>query len=123
MLTGIKYACILITSTNKEGNIMNIEAKRIAIKSFIKSLKGSIYTIEFTKKTTGELRVMNCRQNVFKHSSGGSNNLDGKPDVIGTYDVQIANKLPEEERKKAYRAIWLDGVKSIRGGGQEVVFS
>lgn len=87
--------------------MMNINAKRQAIRSFISQLDNEFYTVVFEKKTApGVLRTMNCRQNVQKYSNGGINPCAGKDDLLPTYSMDSAG----------YRTINIDGIKEIRGG-------
>lgn len=87
--------------------MMNIAAKREAVRSFIAQLDNEFYTVVFEKKTQpGVIRVMNCRQNVQKYSNGGVNPCAGKEDLLPTYSMDSAG----------YRTINIDGIKEIRGG-------
>lgn len=87
--------------------MMNINAKRQAVRSFISQLDNEFYTVVFEKKTApGVLRTMNCRQNVQKYSNGGINPCAGKDDLLPTYSMDSAG----------YRTIHIDGIKEIRGG-------
>lgn len=89
------------------------EKKRKAIRDYVNSIvDNDFYTVVFTKKSTGEVRVMNARQHVAKYSHGGVNPCAGKADLLPTYDMKAA----------AYRTIWLDGVKEIRHAGKTIKF-
>lgn len=89
------------------------EKKRKAIRDYINGIvDNDFYTVVFTKKTTGEVRVMNARQHVYKHSNGGVNPCSGKPDLLPTYDMKAA----------AYRTITLDNVIEIRHNGNIIKF-
>ena len=66
---------------------------------------GKFFTVEFVKRTTGEIRVMNCRKGVHKGVNG--NGLKFEPmakDLVGVFDIP----------KKQYRFISLDEIKSVR---------
>jgi len=85
----------------------------------LKDLKGScmkrivgntIFTVTFTKMN-GEPRVMNCRLNVFKGTSGKSNHLK-EADFLTAYDLD----------KKAFRAINVPGICSFKARGKEYQF-
>lgn len=93
--------------------MMNIAAKREAVRSFIAQLDNEFYTVVFEKKTQpGVVRVMTCRQNVARYSKGGTNPCAGKDDLIPTFSVF----------DKAYRTIWIDGILEIRGGKMTICF-
>lgn len=72
--------------------------------------EGRIFTVTFTKRTTGEIRVMNARTGVTKHLKGGeaAYSFSAKR-LLSVYD--LANK--------GYRAVPLDGIISLREGGTE----
>jgi len=92
---------------------MSCEAKRKAIRDYISNIVDQdFYTVVFTKKTTGEVRTMNARQNVKKHSRGGVNPCAGKDDLLPTFDVKIG----------AYRTITIDNVIEIRHSGCVIKF-
>lgn len=91
---------------------INLSAKRAAVREFIGKLDQQFYTVDFVKKGDGELRTMNCRQNVQKYSNGGVNPCAGKEDLLPTYSMDSAG----------YRTIWIDGIKEIRGGGLKISF-
>ena len=93
--------------------MLNINAKRAAVRQFINKLDNEFYTVTFEKKTEpGVFRTMNCRQNVQKYSHGGVNPCEGKADLLPTYSMD----------SKGYRTIWIDGIKEIRGGKMVVKF-
>jgi len=102
---------------------MNIIAKRKAIRGFVAGLGNTIFVTTGIAKGSGEERVMTCRQNVFSYSDGGINPCDGKEDLLPTFNFDIAKTLPEDQRKRAYRTVWLDGITSISGGGARMDFS
>lgn len=68
--------------------------------------RGKFFTVEFIKRTTGEIRTMNCRMGVTKHLKGGSKGYSAKQHKLVTvYDVQ----------KQGYRSIALEGVIKVNG--------
>lgn len=92
---------------------MSCEAKRKAIRDYISNIVDQdFYTVVFTKKTTGEVRTMNARQHVKKHSHGGVNPCAGKDDLLPTFDVKIGQ----------YRTVWVDGIQEIRHNGSVIRF-
>ena len=82
----------------------------MTIQEFIdRASSGQIFTVEFIKRTTGELRVMNCRRGVTKHLRGGE---------LG-YDAAVKKLLTVYDLKsEGYRTVPLDGLVSVKVGGQ-----
>lgn len=71
--------------------------------------RGRIFRVTFVKRTTGELRDMNCRLGVTRYLRGGELPFSPKEkNLIIVYDV----------KKKGYRSISLDNVHQIVGGRQ-----
>lgn len=69
---------------------------------------GRIFTVTFQKRTTGEMRVMNCRTGVKKHLAGGEPAYDfAAKGLLPVYDLQNGG----------YRCLPFDGVKSVRLDG------
>lgn len=86
------------------------------LRTFLRSTAGKIMTVWFIKRTTGELRQMNCRTEVKKHLAHPEDPVnpvivaqDKKHDVLRVFDM----------RKRAYRMINLRTVTRIRCGGKE----
>ena len=78
------------------------------IRDFLLSLKGKFFTIEFTKRSTGEHRVMTATTNYQKHLKGGQ----------ASYDFIEKGLLPVWDTKaKGFRSIPLDSVLVIRAKG------
>ena len=62
-----------------------------------------VFTVSFIKRSTGELRVMNCRFGVKKHLQGGELAYNPKEkNLLMVFDMQA----------KGYRSISLEGVES-----------
>ena len=76
------------------------------LETFIKSLKGEIFTVKFVKKD-GTERVMNCRRGVSKGVKGTGNPLSIKTSVLRVFDM----------KKGAFRTINLKTVEWIKAGG------
>lgn len=70
--------------------------------------EGRIFTVTFTKRTTGEVRVMNARTGVTKHLKGGeaAYSFSAKM-LLSVYDMQSAG----------YRCIPLDAIISVALNG------
>lgn len=82
-------------------------------KELIDSIKsGHIFTVEFIKRTTGELRKLNCRKGVKKYLAGGepAYNFSEKM-LIPVFDLQ----------KMDYRCFPLDALMKIRVDGEEYI--
>jgi hypothetical protein len=71
--------------------------------------EGKIFSVKFIKRSTGELREMVARTGVKAHLKGGdaAYKFSDKA-LISVYDLQ----------KAAYRAIPLDGIVSLKSGGE-----
>ncbi len=74
---------------------------------------GGIFHVEFIKRTTGELRKMQCRLGVKKHLKGGSKAYDSSAkNLLTVFDMQA----------KAYRSIPLEAIQRLTVGGQTFNF-
>lgn len=85
-----------------------------------KTSKGQIFTVEFYKRSTGELRVMNCRRGVTKGVTGKGLKFDPKEkDLLVVYDMQKIVKHTDgtEDTKGAFRMINLSDLKALRMDG------
>ncbi len=80
------------------------------LRTLIKSLAGQkIFSVDFTKRTTGEARTMVCRLGVTKGQSGGELPFDPvEKGLLPVFDMQ----------KKGYRMISLESVTEIRANGE-----
>ena len=71
--------------------------------------RGKIFTIKFKKRSTGEVRTMNCRTGVSKDVVGVGLKYSRKEhNLFGVYDMQ----------KKAHRSVNLDSLISLAMGGE-----
>ena len=71
---------------------------------------GRFFTVCFTKRTTGEERVMNARLGVKKHLRGGELKFDPKEkNLLICYDA----------KSNGYRSIPLEAVHWVKAGGRE----
>lgn len=77
--------------------------------SFIQSSGGKIFAVEFTKRTTGELRTMQCRTGVYSHLRGGPQAYN--PDDHGLVVVF-------DMAKNSYRSIPIDGITRLKIKGE-----
>lgn len=67
---------------------------------------GKFFTVKFVKRSTGELRTMNCRLGVTKHLKGGTKSYNDKDHKLVTvYDL----------KSEGYRCIALEGVTEVNG--------
>jgi hypothetical protein len=74
--------------------------------------RGRFITVEFTKRTTGERRVMTCRTGVTKHLKGGKRAYD--PEKLGLAIVW-------ETKTSEYKSIPTDAITAVRFGGKRMV--
>jgi len=74
---------------------------------------GKTFTIEFIKRTTGELRTMNCRLGVKKFLRGGKMAYSpAEKQLLTVFDMQA----------KAHCTVPLKGIQRISVGGQTFHF-
>ena len=86
-------------------------SRRDAVEKMVNT-KGRVFSARFEKRTTGEMRKINCRLGVTKHLKGGE--LKYKPsekNLVGVFDMQ----------KKGYRMIDIDGLTNLTVDGEEFV--
>lgn len=75
---------------------------------------GSIFNVEFIKRTTGELRSMTCRRGVTKTLKGGKKAFsDSSKDLLTVYDTKA----------KGYRSIPVDAIQKLCVNGQVFSFA
>ena len=87
-----------------------MEMEKAQVHQFLRSLKGKFFTIEFTKRTTGERRVMTCRLGVHKHLKGGKKAYD--PEKLGLMIVW-------EPKSSEYKSIPTDAITELRFAGRK----
>lgn len=94
-------------------------ADNIKLADFIeKTASGKIFTVEFYKRSNGELRVMNCRRGVQKGVKGVGLKFDpAQKDLLVVFDMQKINEGKDE--KGAFRMINLSDLKSLRMDGNK----
>lgn len=93
-------------------NTKRIVSKR-EVAEVIRSLEnGRFFTVTFVKRTTGEIRIMNCRQRVKKYLAGGPAAYNfADHGLVSVFDIG----------KMAYRSIPLDGIIEVRVGDEDLV--
>ena len=75
---------------------------------------GQIFSVEFIKRSTGELRKMTCRLGVKKHLKGGSKPYSAKQhNLLTVFDME----------KSGYRSIPLESVRKLTVSGQTFTFA
>ena len=77
--------------------------------------KGTVFGVEFIKRTTGELRTMNCRLDVKKYTVGGE--LPYSPadyDLIPVWDINLGKNGGGRE---GYRMINATGIIKLSVAG------
>ena len=78
---------------------------------FIKTTNGKLFSVRFTKRTTGEERTMLCRTGVTSHLAGGEKKFSDKDkNLITVFDMS----------KQQYRSIPIEGLLWIKIKGEEV---
>lgn len=85
--------------------------KATQIREFLKSRAsdGKIFSVTFTKRTTGEVRHMVCRLGVQKHLKGGEKKFDdAEKGLLTVFDIQ----------KSGYRSIACESVSQIKIEGE-----
>lgn len=88
--------------------IKAVSKETITPQDIIKRTKGKFFTVEFVKRTTGELRKMNCRTGVSKGVKGVGKLYDPEEKgVVVVWDTQ----------KKAFRSISIEGIISVTSSG------
>jgi hypothetical protein len=71
---------------------------------------GRFFSVTFIKRTTGEIRKMNCRLHVLRHLKGVGSTYDPKAhDLMVVWDIG----------KKGYRSIPLENVLSATIDGRK----
>lgn len=98
------------------------------LRAIVKELAGgTIFSVDYIKRTTGEPRTMVCRLGVKSHLRGGELPYDPvEKGLLPVYDVQEAARLAKEAAEKgeepnlskAYRQVSLDSVTELRVKGQ-----
>jgi len=75
---------------------------------------GAIFSVEFIKRSNGELRKMVCRLGVKKHLRGGDKAYDSKQhNLLTVFDME----------KEGYRSIPVDAIQRLSVNGQTFTFS
>ena len=75
----------------------------------MRKAEGKIFTVTFKKRTTGEVRTMNCRTGVSKDVKGVGLKYSRKDhNLFGVFDMQ----------KQQHRSINLDSLISLAMGGE-----
>ena len=94
------------------------------LREFLRSTSGRMMHVSFVKRSTGEVREMTCRTGVKKHLV----DPEAPPDpvlveqdkrcaLLRVFDINAIDR--KTGRKGAYRMIALDGLKSIKAGGEK----
>ncbi len=78
--------------------------------------EGIFFAVHFTKRSTGELRIMTCRGGVHKYTNGKG--LAFEPSDKGLIGVWEANNKEGAKEAAAYRFISVEGIKELHTGGK-----
>jgi hypothetical protein len=97
-----------MTTVCKHGIEFNAHCRQCKVEDVRKKVLatgGKIFRVTFTKRTTGERRVMVARLNVKKHLKGGQQSYVPKDhDLVTCFDME----------RMGYRTIPLDSVEELR---------
>lgn len=97
-----------------------VEVVKVKLEKAIELVKdqkdaGTFFTVEFIKRSTGELRVMNCRGGVSKYVKGVGMAYDpAAKKLVGVWE---ANNAEGDKKEDAYRMISTEGIKAVVAGG------
>jgi hypothetical protein len=81
-----------------------MEMEKAKVHEFLRSLKGKFFTVEFIKRSTGEVRIMRATTNYESKLAGGDLGYDANEKaLIPVWDLE----------KKAFRSIPTDSVLRI----------
>jgi hypothetical protein len=98
----------LIKRKRESRGNMEKTLKADEVEQFLRSLNGKFFTIEFVKRTTGEVRKMTATTNYQSKLAGGE----------ATYDFTEKKLIPVWDlAKQAFRSIPLDAVLTINAKG------
>jgi len=81
-----------------------VKISKVKAIDLIRGSKGKVFTVTFTKRTTGEERKMNARLGVSKYVTGKGLKFDPKK-----YALIPVFEMP----KKQYRMINLEGINQL----------
>ena len=87
----------------------------MTLPAFIEATKdGKLFTVEFIKRTTGEIRVMNARRGVRKGVKGvGLRYNPAEYSLLNVYDMQDGG----------FRSINLENLVALRMGGKKYTWN
>ena len=84
------------------------------VRSILEGTNGAFFSVEFIKRTTGELRKMTATLNYQSKLKGGTASYDAfEKGLLVVADTLALRKTPE----RAIRSIPLENVLSINAGG------
>lgn len=95
---------------------MTHDPKKITrIRAFLRGTLGQIMTVKFTKRTTGEERIMVCRTGVKAHLKDPTAQA---PLSLVRQDIENTLLRVYDMQKRAYRSISLESVREIKANGE-----
>jgi len=68
-----------------------------------------IFSVDFVKKN-GDKRTYNAKVNVRKHTRGGKNNVEHKPNLVTIFEMN----------SRQYRTLNLDSITELRCAGKTI---
>lgn len=100
----------------------------LSLEQFLdKTASGQLFSVDFVKRTDGQIRTMNCRRGVKKGVKGVGQAYDPKAkNLLTVYDMQKLDpsrednkgKSTEDMEKGAFRNINLDALVGLRMSGK-----
>ena len=109
----VKHLEAMSAETEQASEEINVPAFNLRNLTALVS-DGQIFTVEFIKRTTGDLRKLNCRIGVNKHLKGGKVAYNATEKQLLTVFDMTAN---------GYRSIPLEGIQRVSVGGQVFSFN
>jgi hypothetical protein len=100
---------------------MSKTISRAGALKYIAARAGKIFSVQFVKRTTGELRTMTCRQGVKAHLAANPSRpgVDFKAnDLIPVFDVHAPAPKGADRERGAYRSIPKEGITAVMIDGQ-----
>ena len=89
------------------------------VKKLIAENKDKIFSVVFKKRTTGEMRVMNCRRFVKRDLAGGKQSYNfTEKNLLPVFDMNAFNR---RGKKGSYRCIPLENIINVKVSGKSYI--
>jgi hypothetical protein len=90
----------------------------MTVQEFKNRAGGTMWTVRFVKRTTGEERTMNARFGVTRHLKGGQLAYDpATKGLLGCYDVKGRHEGADGGSEPGYKMINLDAIIDLKFRG------